>query len=136
MARPAAAPSYKPHRLAADMRTFAIMTLALVAPIAAQSSAQTAACSGTMALVLGSSPLTISDGPSDYSPRMNCEWIVTSPPGTRIVLTFSSFQTESGYDLVAMHDSTGGGNAGLRVGLSGTSLPQPLVSVAAGLRTP
>ena len=128
MASPTAAPSFAQLPLAADMRTFAIMTLGLVAPIAAQSSAQTVACSGTVALVLGSSPLTISDGPNDYSPRMNCTWTITSPPGTRIMLTFSLLDTESWHDIVFVE------NGQSRSRFSGATLPPPTVSTGPAMR--
>jgi hypothetical protein len=81
-----------------------------------------------MTALLGLSPLTISDGASDYVPKANCTWNITSPPGTRIVLTFSSFDTEMWHDFVVVH------NGESRSRFSGAALPPPVVSTGAALR--
>ncbi len=66
-------------------------------------------CSGTpgceCAPSSGTSFGTISDGPSNYLDNANCTWLIAST--AEITLSFTSFETEGGYDFVIIsHCST------------------------------
>ena len=55
-----------------------------------------APCSGSTALTAPTGSL--SDGPGDYSNGMSCTWQITA--SSAVLLSFSQFNTESGYDWV------------------------------------
>jgi hypothetical protein len=50
----------------------------------------------------GTSSGTISDGPSEYQNNANCTWFIAS--SGLVSLSFSSFNTESGYDFVTINN--------------------------------
>ena len=75
------------------------------------------------------STVNITDGPADYSANMNCTWVVTSPPGTRIQINFTSFSTELDHDYVLVFD----GNT-LLGRYSGNAQPGPSVSTGSSMR--
>ena len=62
-------------------------------------------CSGTpgceCAASTGTSFGTISDGPSNYLDNANCTWLIAS--AAEITLSFTSFETEGGYDFVIIN---------------------------------
>ena len=62
-------------------------------------------CSGTpgceCAPSSGTSFGTISDGPSNYLDNANCTWLIAS--AAEITLSFTSFETEGGYDFVIIN---------------------------------
>lgn len=41
-----------------------------------------------------------------YRNRMSCQVVVTSPPGSTILLNFGSFDTESGYDFLYLYSAS------------------------------
>ena len=63
-------------------------------------------CSGPCECVpsLGPTSGTISDGPGDYPNNANCEWLIAAPGA--VSLTFSAFNTESGWDYVSVNECT------------------------------
>jgi len=74
---------------------------------------------------------TFSDGSGneDYANRLTCEWIISPPCATSVTLSFSEFNTESGYDEVSIHAVNNAGNIGNPLATySGTSLPSPVTS--------
>jgi hypothetical protein len=85
-----------------------------------------AACSGSLALTLGSTPLTISDGPGDYTRNMNCTWSIAAPSGQRIRIVFNAFNTTEFADHVIVHDGSRVQEHPKR--LFGTSIPAPVTS--------
>ena len=63
-------------------------------------------CSGSCACnpLSGAASGSISDGPSNYDNNEDCEWtIATESANASIWLSFSSFNTESGYDFVKIY---------------------------------
>ena len=38
--------------------------------------------------------------PDHYPNKVNCQWMFFAPPGARVQLSFSEFDTETGYDIV------------------------------------
>merc|ERR1711988_148669 len=47
---------------------------------------------------------SLSDGPSDYSPSLECSWLINA--GGPVTLSFSSFATEASYDFVRVYDGS------------------------------
>jgi hypothetical protein len=86
------------------------------------------ACNGMVALTLGSTPLTISDGPGDYTRSMNCSWLITAPDEFRIRIVFTSFSTAEFQDHVIVY--AGGSTVPLPPPkrLFGQSIPAPVTS--------
>jgi hypothetical protein len=69
----------------------------------------------------GTSSGTISDGTSDYTNNANCNWLIAS--SGLISLSFSSFNTESGYDVVTINRCTSSSSCVEQVAsLSGSSV--------------
>jgi hypothetical protein len=83
------------------------------------------ACSGIAYLVASTTPTAISDGSAQYPSDKYCVWVVSgSGP---ITIKFSSFATESNFDVVKIYNG-GSVNAGLLNTFSGSSLPSPVTS--------
>ena len=58
-------------------------------------------CGGEISLGLGSVSTILSPNyPVDYLENIDCKWIVTAPPNTRVGITFSNFSTETPHDTV------------------------------------
>jgi hypothetical protein len=69
----------------------------------------------------GTNSGTISDGTSDYTNYANCNWLIAS--SGLISLSFSSFNTESGYDFVTINRCTSSSSCVEEVArLSGSSV--------------
>jgi hypothetical protein len=95
-------------------------------------------CGGPTTLVLGSTPVVISNDLSanllsDYQPNMKCVWIVLA--GGPITLTFSVFMTEAFYDKLEVFDG-GSAAADTRATytFSGLVPPPALTTQSASLR--
>jgi CUB domain/Divergent InlB B-repeat domain/Secretion system C-terminal sorting domain len=78
---------------------------------------------------------TVEDGSgsSMYLNGLNCSWLIqpTTPP-TYLLLNFTAFQTESGYDYVTIYDGTSA--SGRLLGrYSGTTLPTRLIATSGAL---
>jgi hypothetical protein len=89
-------------------------------------------CQGTTTLTAASGTITDGSGNSDYTNRANCRWLIQPPGATWIELTFSSFNTESGYDFVRVYDGATT-SAPLLGSYSGTTLPPVLRSSGGSL---
>jgi hypothetical protein len=87
-----------------------------------------ATCSGLQNITLDSTPIMITDGPLSYSANADCKWLITSASGT-IMLAFSSFNTESGYDFVKLY-----GANGLLGRFGGTTMPPTIVTTGPFMR--
>jgi CUB domain/Divergent InlB B-repeat domain/Secretion system C-terminal sorting domain len=78
---------------------------------------------------------TVEDGSgaNSYNNSLNCTWLIqpTTPP-TYLILNFTAFQTESGYDYVTIYDGTSA--SGRLLGrYSGTALPTRLIATSGAL---
>ena len=62
------------------------------------------ACAGLVTLMTSSA--SISSGTSPYSSYRTCAWIIAPPRAISIILTFSGFETELGYDFVRVYSCT------------------------------
>ncbi|XP_078702320.1 CUB and sushi domain-containing protein 3-like isoform X2 [Branchiostoma floridae x Branchiostoma belcheri] len=49
-------------------------------------------------------PVTLLNYPGNYGDNENCEWTITVPEGRIIRLTFDSFNTQNGYDVLTIYD--------------------------------
>jgi len=87
------------------------------------------ACGSGRPLVItaASGSLTSPNYPSNYPNRANCQWRIDPPGNTPIILEFDDFKTESGYDVVAVHDGASSSATQL-VRASGSTLPSPITS--------
>ncbi len=90
-------------------------------PVAACGNATLTTCQGTV---------TDGSGALNYDNDLTCTWLIrpTTPP-SQLLLTFTAFATESGYDYVTIYDgiSTSGRLLGT---YSGTTLPPRLVATS------
>lgn len=77
---------------------------------------------------------TFSDGSgaNQYYNNTNCDWLILPPGAGSITLSFSFFDTESGYDNVRVYDGPDAG-APLIGQFSGSSLPAPVTSTGGSL---
>ncbi|KAI8522161.1 scavenger receptor [Branchiostoma belcheri] len=60
-------------------------------------------CGGNLTAPSGG-PVTSPNYPGNYGNNENCEWAITVPEGSIIILTFDSFHTEYGYDFLTIYD--------------------------------
>ncbi|XP_019613468.1 PREDICTED: dorsal-ventral patterning tolloid-like protein 1, partial [Branchiostoma belcheri] len=60
-------------------------------------------CGGDLTAPSGG-PVTSPNYPSNYGRKENCEWSITVPEGSIIILTFDSFDTERNYDFLSIYD--------------------------------
>ena len=79
-----------------------------------------------------SGTITDNSGASDYQNNMTCEKLIQPSGGETITLTFTSFATESGYDLVRVYAGSTT-SAPLLGTFSGSSLPPVLTSGAGSM---
>ncbi|MBK9273951.1 MAG: T9SS type A sorting domain-containing protein [Flavobacteriales bacterium] len=77
-------------------------------------------------------PGTLTDGSStaNYGDQASCSWLIAPSNALSLELTFNSFGTESGYDLLRIHDGADA-NAPVVLEHSGSTLP-PMVTCASG----
>ena len=81
---------------------------------------------GAVALPVTSSPVTVSDGPGNYSIDTNCEWRMSST-GAAIRISFTSFATEKSYDFVRVYRGSSANEASLVQTFSGSQVPGVVV---------
>jgi pseudolysin/vibriolysin len=62
--------------------------------------------------------------PNNYTDSFNQTWCIDAPDGQQATLTFTDFETESGYDFVSVGDKTGT----ILQKTSGTTKPTPVTS--------
>jgi hypothetical protein len=79
-------------------------------------------CSGTTNLTAASGSFTDGSGANDYLNNSDCMWLIQPSGATSITLSFSAFNTESGYDYVRVYDGSTT-SAALLGSFSGSSIP-------------
>ncbi|XP_078603367.1 CUB domain-containing protein 2-like [Branchiostoma floridae x Branchiostoma japonicum] len=82
--------------------TYALCVLVLLLPSDLLKSSA-AGCGGNLTAPSGG-PVTSPNYPSDYGDNELCEWLITVPAGSTIRLTFDSFDTEDGNDVLLIYD--------------------------------
>ncbi|RMF53463.1 MAG: T9SS C-terminal target domain-containing protein, partial [Bacteroidetes bacterium] len=89
-------------------------------------------CQGMVQLSAPSGTFSDGSGSSDYTNRTNCSWLIQPPGATWIRLSFTSFNTESGYDFVRVYDGATT-SAPLLGSYSGSNLPPQITSSGGSL---
>ena len=85
-------------------------------------------CSGTTTLTSSTGTITDGSGSKYYDHNADCKWIIKPAGAGSVTLTFSSFSTESGVDLVRIYNGETT-NAPLLSTYSGTgSIPAPVTA--------
>merc|ERR1712070_196307 len=78
----------------------------------------------TRSTTLTASSGTLSDGPGIYSNDLTCSWLIST--GSQVTLSYSNFNTETGYDFVKVYQGVSSVDAALASPLTG------LLSTATG----
>merc|ERR1712054_413866 len=110
-----AAPSYTPP-------------VSAVPPAASNAVLSSGQCSGSLNVPVGSAPTSF--GVSSYVNSANCIWNLQA--SSQVSLTFSSFNTESGYDFVYVFDGASTSSA-LMGTFSGSTIPSAVRSSGASM---
>ena len=63
-------------------------------------------CNGNTTLTSTSGAFTDGSNNLNYSDNSNCTWLIQPPAAASITLSFSSFNTEDGYDFVKVYDNS------------------------------
>lgn len=84
-------------------------------------------CSGTTTITTTSGTFSDGSGTNDYADDSDCKWLIQPSGVSSITLNFTSFDTESGYDLVKVYDGSTT-SASLLGTFSGSSLPSAVSS--------
>lgn len=85
-------------------------------------SSTTSTCLPNRVLTTNNGTISDGSGTSNYDNNTNCSWLIQPTLATSISLSFSSFDTESGNDVVNIYDGTN--NSGTLLGsYSGNTLP-------------
>lgn len=95
--------------------------------IANYTSSGTAYCNGGTLLTSQSGSLNDGSGANNYGNNQLCYWLIAPPCANNVTLSFSSFNTESGYDGVIVFDGNNT-SAPQLLNWSGTSLPSNVTS--------
>lgn len=61
-------------------------------------------CSGTTSLTNSTGTITDGSSTANYNNNSTCKWVIAPPGATQISLNFTSFDTETTYDLVNVYD--------------------------------
>jgi hypothetical protein len=84
-------------------------------------------CSGTTTLTSASDCFSDGSDTADYLENSDCNWLIQPPGATSITLSFSSFETENGWDSVYVYDGASVSDPVLG-SFTGNSLPADLTS--------
>ena len=93
---------------------------------------QTPYCSGTTTLTASSGGFEDGSVLNNYVDNSDCKWLIQPVGAATITLTFTSFSTESGNDLVRVYDGNTTGAALLGT-FSGTSIPSAITSTGGSM---
>ena len=85
-------------------------------------------CSGSVTLSDQLGTITDGSGPSNYVGHMDCDWNITVPGSTAILLDFTELDTEANYDFVKIYEGTDA-TGKLLGSYSGSNLPPRLVAM-------
>jgi Zn-dependent metalloprotease len=95
-------------------------------------STQNGYCSDTTTLTAPNGTFSDGSNTDQYANNSACSWLIQPPNSSFISLTFSSFDTEQGYDGVVIYD--GIDNAAPILGqFSGSTIPSPVTSTGGSL---
>ncbi|MBI2969081.1 MAG: Ig-like domain-containing protein [Bacteroidetes bacterium] len=89
-------------------------------------------CSGTATLVATSGTFSDGSGLNNYADYSDCKWLIQPSGATSITLTFTAFDTESGYDSVMIYDGATTLDPVLLTWW-GNTLPPPVVSTGGSM---
>lgn len=96
-------------------------------------STQNTYCNGTSStLSAPSGTFTDGSGTNKYANNSNCSWLIQPPSATSITLSFTSFDTELGYDGVIVYDGVNS-SAPVLNQFTGTSIPSALTSTGGSM---
>lgn len=84
-------------------------------------------CSGTTYLTSSTGSFTDGSGSNNYQSNSDCKWLIQPANATSIVLSFSSFNVESGVDGVIVYDGASV-NSPILGTFSGSTLPASVTS--------
>ncbi|XP_078619855.1 uncharacterized protein LOC144886906 isoform X2 [Branchiostoma floridae x Branchiostoma japonicum] len=85
-------------------------------------------CGGILTAPPGGT-VTSPNYPGHYGNFATCEWTITVPEGSRVLLTFDSFQLEDGFDYLTIYD--GGSSSAPRLQrLTGNAILDPITSTS------
>jgi len=85
------------------------------------------ACSGLITHTDASGTIEDGSGNSDYGNLTDCQWLIQPEAGLSVTLTFNSFDTELGYDIVKVYNGTSSSDP-LILMFSGSNIPPPKTS--------
>lgn len=91
---------------------------------------QAQTCSGTTPLTASLASFDDGSGINDYSSNADCFWLIQPTGATSVQLTFTAFDTETGYDLVDVYDGNTVSAPSLG-SFSGSNLP-PVINSTGG----
>ncbi len=85
------------------------------------------ACSGQQTLTPTTGTVTDGSGANNYANNLDCKWLIKPTGAGSVTLTFTAFNTESGYDIVKVYNGETTSSPLLGT-FSGTSLPGQLTA--------
>ena len=89
-------------------------------------------CGGLWTITLCTANLDDGSLNNNYSNNLNCSYLIQPPGATSILMNFTAFDIESGYDFLEIHD--GSSAAAPLIGIyTGTSLPPNVVTTGGSL---
>jgi len=95
-------------------------------------STQNTYCSGMTSLTAATGTFSDGSGASDYANNTHCSWLIQPANAKTIALSFSSFNTEQGYDGAIIYD--GANNTAQVLGqFSGISIPSTVTSTGGSM---
>ncbi len=89
----------------------------------------TSYCNGGNQLTAAAGSFTDGSGTNNYGNNALCYWLITPPCATSVTLSFSSFNTELGYDFLKVYNGSNTA-APLLLSTSGTSLPSNVTATS------
>ncbi len=95
--------------------------------IANYTSSGTAYCNGGTLLTSATGSFNDGSGGSNYGNNQLCYWLIAPPCANNVTLSFSSFNTEAGYDGVIVYNGNNT-SAPILLNTSGTTIPSSVTS--------
>ena len=89
----------------------------------------TSYCNGGNQLTAAAGSFTDGSGTNNYGNNALCYWLITPPCATSVTLSFSSFNTELGYDFLKVYNGNNT-SAPLLLSTSGTNLPSNVTATS------